>query len=241
MTTVAMTPFKGATRKGVEQIQAAIKEGAAKSKAAIDEAVKSAGETIIEIVHPSEIAFQTDWEAISDLRERWRKSDKEDVVTHGVALVFAIALTSFLSLVGYHDETIENPFVFGLIAAIVIFGIVTIGGYKYAKLVANYLVERSRGHTTHFLRHNGLRIHQAWAISEKALYVTNRHDKNETLTVTRIEFTNIQACAFRKLEGYAGTAVFDKEGNSFYIMSPTNERITSASRLAELVTTKIPK
>lgn len=241
MTTVALTPFNGATRKGVEHIQTTIKEAAGKSRAVIEEVVKANGETIAEIVHPSESGFQADWETNSDRRERWRKSDREDVIGAGVGLAAATGLFTVLSAVGFHDTTTPDPFALGLAFAIGALGVATVGGYKYAKFVARYLGERSRGHTTRFTEWNRFRIHQTWAMTDEALYVANRDEKSDTLTVTRLAYADIQACAFRKQDGYVGTSVYDKEGNCFYIIYPSSERITSASRLAELVNARIPR
>lgn len=241
MTTVALTPFNGATRKGVEHIQTTIREGAAKSRMALEEAVKAVGETIVEIVHPSEAGFQADWEKNSDFRKRWRESDRTEVIAAGVGLVVATGALACLSAAGFHDKTVPDPFALGLTFAIVAFGLATLGGYKYARFLAKYLGDRTRGHTSRFTEWNRFCVHQAWAMTDEALYVANRDKKSDTLTVTRLAYADIQACAHRKQDGYVHASVYDKEGSYFYIFSPSNERITSASRLAELVNARIPR
>lgn len=241
MTTIALTPFKGATRKGVEHIQSVIKEGASKARAAIDEVVKENGETIIDIVHPAEGGFQADWEIGADRRKRWSDSDKFEVRMSGVALVLVTGLTAFLSCAGFQDKTTTDPFALGMTLAALSLGVAVIGGYKYGKFLAGFLADRARGYTRDFTKWNSLRTHQAWAMTAEAIYVTKRAEKSDTLTVTRIAYGDIQACAHRKEDGYVGASLFDKEGNPFYILSPASERIPNATRLAELINAKIPR
>jgi hypothetical protein len=84
-----LKPFFGATRRGVEHIQAFIKEGASKERAAIDTAVKENGKTIVDIVHPAESGFQASWEIAAEQRKLWLRSDKGDVKMLGSLLVFS--------------------------------------------------------------------------------------------------------------------------------------------------------
>ncbi|MCS4088993.1 hypothetical protein [Rhizobium sp. BK176] len=241
MTTIALIPFNGATRKGIEHIQAFINEGASKARAAIDVAVKENGETIVDIVHPAESGFQTDWELETERRKRWISSEKGDVKTLGFFLAIATGLASFLSCIGFQDKTTSDPFALGILFATLALGIAVIGGYHYAKFAADFFKERARGYTGYFTKRNGRRIHQAWAMTADAVYISNRDDEADTLTVTRVAYRDIQACAHRKEDGYVGASLFDKEGNPFYILSPASERIANATRLVELVNAKIPR
>jgi hypothetical protein len=241
MTTIALTPFNGATRKGVEQIQAFIKEGASKARAAIDEAVKENGETIVDIVHPAESGFLADWEIGAERRKRWTDSEKVDVRMCGFVLVAVTGGAALLSCVGFHDKTATDPFALGITFAALAFGIATIGGYKYGKFFAKFLGERARGYTGHFTEWNRFRTHQAWAMTAEAVYITKRDEKRDTLTVTRIAYCDIQACTHRKEDGYVGAGLVDKEGNPFYILSPASDRIANATRLAEFINEKIPR
>jgi hypothetical protein len=241
MTTIALTPFNGATRKGVEHIQAFIKEGASKARAAIDAAVKEHGETIVDIVHPAESGFQAHWEIAAEQRKYWRKSDKGDAKWAGAILVFGTGLASAFSYAGFHDKTTTDPFGLGLTLAVLAFGVATIGGYHYAKLLAKFLKDRSRGYTDRFIEWNRSRVHHAWAMTEDAVYITKRDTKIDTLTVIRIAYGDIQACVHRKEDGYVGASLADKEGNTFYILSPASDRIPNAIRLAGCINAKIPR
>ncbi|MDW9481203.1 hypothetical protein GOB57_21395 [Sinorhizobium meliloti] len=235
MTTVALSPYNGATRKGVEQIQTTLRDAVAKSRAALEAAIKDNEETATDVFHPSERAFQTDWEKQTERRKRSRTNSVLHVKL-GTALYSVITLgLSTASYTAFNDKGSAVTVGGGLFFALLALAAGVVGAVPYVRTVRKHLRARSLGYIEHFTHWNTLRMHMAWAVSEKAVYAVIRDHGSETLTVNRIPFDAVQACAFREFEGTAFADIYSKAGNFFTIIDPTSDKVSGAKNLVDLI------
>lgn len=241
MTTFALIPYNGATRKGVEEIHATLSEANARSRAALEAAIRDNGETATDVFHPSERAFQTDWEKEAENRKRLKASDANDIQFFTAMYSIFTLAPLVASFTAFHSKTSASPLTDGLAFAFLALAVGIVGGVPYFKTLRKYLAERSHGHIARFLHWNAKRMHLTWAISDKAVYTVTREQKSETLTVIRIPFDEVQACAFREREGMSFADVYSKAGEFFTIIDPTSEKLSGAKNLVDLINAKAPK
>jgi hypothetical protein len=244
MTSYAMTPYNGATRKGVEHIQATLREASAKSRVALEASITENDEVLDDAFHPSERALQASWEKNIDRHKRELRDDRDDrdeILFGGAATIGIPSLVGFLSLVAFSDKTLSNPSFWGFAFAALGAAFFCAFSIHYTKFLVKYLRERSLGFTTRFVYWNRLRMSMAWAITDKAVYVVNRDNNSETLTVCRIAFDDVQACAFRDMEGTPFVDLYNKAGKAFTLLDPTGERTAGAAKLASLISFKMRK
>lgn len=173
--------------------------------------------------HPAEPAFQADWEKQTE-RRKWEKTSNTLDVKLGTTLYSVATLgLSAISYAIFNDKAIADPDAAGSFFAFLALAAGIIGAIPYWRTVRKYLLARSLGHIEHFTHWNTLRMHLAWAISDKAVYAVTRDHKTETLTVNRIPSTK-----YRRMLSVSSKALHlqtstSKAGNFFTILDP-NER-----------------
>ncbi|MCZ7860805.1 hypothetical protein O9X98_05255 [Agrobacterium salinitolerans] len=241
MTTVALTPYDGATRKGADQIRSTLTDAAAKSRAALEAAIRDNGETASDVYHPAERAFQADWARQAERRTWWKKSNILDVKIGTAAYLVLPLVLSVASCAALHDRTSANPVGGAIFFAALALAAALIGAIPYAKVLHKFLLARSLGHIDDFTRWNSLRMHLAWALTDKAVYTVTRDPKTETLTVNRIPLDEVQACAFREFEGTAFSEIYSNAGNFFTILDPASEKVSGAKNVVDLINARVPK
>jgi hypothetical protein len=239
MTIHVLKAFNGATRAGVERIDWELEVAAAESRVALDDAVNVNSESLDEVVHPSDVGFQQDWEKCAKLRKRQAASDRSDVIFGWLIVAAFTAIFSVLLVLTLNGPGVQNPVPEAIVWSLVGATIVGLGAYKCTKLLIGYLRERSLGHVTRFVERNRCRAYQAWGLTNEALYIVKRDDGADTLTVDRIAYKNIQACAHRNVDGAIFADVYDTNGSFYTILSPVNENIHTAQDLAAAVNERV--
>ena len=233
MTSVPKEQFKGATRKGIEDIRSAIADAQKLTTLAINVALEEHSETTTEFFHRSERAAELDWVNFRKHRERDRKS----LIETPIILLGFVVLAGFVGiLLQAYASTLEiapndvPPLTFmlgfsGLLAA-----------YPFYGAVKELVRESRLGFTTYFKKQMRYRLNTAWAISSEAVYAarTSRSD-DDLIEVSRVPFTAIQACVYADHEGLRTAYLYTKDGDTFGLADPMGPNCCGAANLADHV------
>ena len=100
---------------------------------------------------------------------------------------------------------------------------------------------RAEGHIDYFVNHYiDWRAVRSVAMTDEALYFTELEKDAVAVTVRRIRYVDVQACAFSVDNGVGIFRVFGNDGCHLAVAEPRNERIRGASHLRELVAARLP-
>jgi hypothetical protein len=230
MTVIPKEPFNGATRKGVEAIRGALNEASKLTSTAIDVALKSHGETLVDIFHRSEHASEIDWVNYKKNRAQVRKS----LIEAPIYLIGAATLVIFLTaviipLLETMQEATENSPPLGFLI-----GFTTLFmAIPFALTLKSLIKEHRLGYTGWFTSQMRYRHTSAWAISKGAVYAARLSRTEEDLIeVARVPFYEIQACAYADYEGLQIAHLYTKSGQSFVLAEPAGTTLNGATNLA---------
>lgn len=232
-------PFSGATQKGLERINGRITQGEAAARLAIMESVAKRGEAVIEIAYPSTRSYEREWEWTA----KYRKSEsimawvEAIFVSAGNTLIaLTIGVGLILAAVTYFGKS-------GLVGQAVIPILLVAAGIGLGVSANRFLKAvkaRAEGHVDVFIdQYLDCRALRAVAMTNEALYFSEKEKDSKATTVSRISYTDIQACAFSVDGGLSVFRVFSKDGNHYALADPCNERIRGASHLRELVVDRL--
>ncbi|TLX16051.1 hypothetical protein [Rhizobium sp. MHM7A] len=233
MTVIPKESFSGATRRGIEDIRAAIEQANKTTSAAINETLENNDETLVEIFNRSERASEIDWVNFKKSRERVRQSLKEAPLF----LACAFALISVLAAVLLPlAEALKEPpqdipplsFIMGFMAVIM--------AYPFASTLLELLKERRLGYTGWFKSQMRYRLNSAWAISKEAIYAARLNKTDEELIeVVRVPFHEVQACTYADYDGLQVAHLYTKGGQIFVLAEPAGKTLTGAANLANYI------
>jgi hypothetical protein len=233
MTSIPKEAFQGATRRGVEDIRRNLEEAKQATSAAINVSLDDHGEKLIEIFHRSERGSEIDWATY----KKNRQSAKDDLIYFPIFLGFmflfvgAIAI-GFLHLIAVIFPTEKAPTDiqdFGLFLGI----LAIVSAFPITASLKNLLKEQRLGYTSWFKSQVRYRIHNAWAISQGAIYAARlKRPDDDMIEVERISYNDIQACVHADYDGLQVTLLYTKTGQVFSLSEPVGSNIKGAANLA---------
>lgn len=236
MTTVSKTPFQGLTREGLEDIQKFIQDGAMSSKAAIETVAKDHGETLFDFYHPSQRAYEIDWENSVKDRDRSRRLLREGAI---VVPLLAIAVTAVLATAStslYFAPEAAGNLVVSLFLPLVTLGAALSGTVIASREIKSFLRERRLGFSGYFKKFMAWRSSAAWATSENALYVAHiDRDREGLVEVRRLPFSEIQGGVYAEMKGVQIARVYENKGECFALATPQGPEVSCAQDLVKLI------
>lgn len=231
MTKLVKTSFDGATREGIEDIRRAIQDAATAAKTDLETVVAENGEKLINLVLPSERAYEIDWEICAKYRKGRIRSRNDYNVAVLILTMGAALACAWLAWMSNEIALSQTPtFVMGAIA--LTFAI--IGGAGFCVEKSAYNKERKKGFVGLFIETMPDRINTAWAISDAAVYAIRKVSEENTglVDVARVSFDDIQACVHFTENGTRYTRLYTRQGERFLIPEPHSHDISGAHSLA---------
>lgn len=127
MTVVAMKPFHGATREGVEFIERWIRESCTRTGYLIVSTAAKHGEALSEIATSSKAAYEMQWAHFSNLRAIGVTTKRDEVIYFGANLAL---YSFFLLLIGWLAPGLLGGAIGDMVRSLSSFGIavLSVGG-----------------------------------------------------------------------------------------------------------------
>lgn len=231
MTKLVKTSFDGATREGIEDIRRAIQDAATAAKTNLETVVAENGEKLINLVLPSERAYEVDWEICAKYRKGRIGKLKADIAANSVITIVGLVVSYWMASVwreitpdGYAANVITG---IGTVLALLGVGAVLSGLQTFEK-------QKKKGFVSWFVEMMPERIDTAWAISEDAVYAIRKvSEENPGLVdIARVSFDEIQACVHFTENGTRCTRLYTRQGERFLIPEPHSHDISGAQSLA---------
>ncbi|MDW9928074.1 hypothetical protein [Sinorhizobium meliloti] len=218
MTVVAMKPFHGATREGVEFIERWIRESRTRTGYLIVSTAAKHGEALSEIATSSKAAYEMQWAHFSNLRAIGVTTKRDEVIYFGANLAL---YSFFLLLIGWLAPGLLGGAIGDMVRSLSSFGIavLSVGGVVWARLLGEFLESRGLGYADLFTGDNTLAL-RAWGISDSAIYIVEHDVESGSPRSRRIPNSCIKEFAFDATPLGNRTSLFEIDGTRHDLYEP---------------------
>lgn len=235
MTAITITPFEGATFRGIEHIQDWRRRGEEKAIAALREAAAAHGEDLADVITPAERAYHLDWNRYERHREIDASNLRFGMVFPGVVIPLVFVGIAAAGMASGDIATTSE--LVGYLSASALFAAMIVGGP-----LKRYVAARALGFAKSFTERNTLFPNHAWSLSEDALYVTENRDpksKQAAIAVRRIAWSELQHATWRKSGDILFVDVADRNGDYYMMPEPKGSSVRGAAHFCELINRRI--